>query len=313
MATLPAGKGVENGTMAAPLQACRTRRRRTARLALALAANLPLLGACFGPPYPSGEMEQLFPDPPRPELKTAEIAGHMLRYAELDRSGSPRIVFIHGSPGEWQAFASYMSRPELQVYGPLLVPDRPGYGGSEPHLVTASLVEQARRLAPLLLGEGAPAIVVGHSLGGPIAARLAMDYPDRVRGLLLLAPSVAPEYEAPRWYQRLATWRIVQWLLPQTLIDANRELMPLQTQLRELEPGWAKLHMPVYVVQGGDDALVDPRTADYLERVLIHTPHRIWRYPDAGHMLLWEQPQPVIDALQALIKTTAPHGADDRQ
>src|SRR3546814_16092495 len=59
--------------------------------------------------------------------------------------------------------------------------------------------------SPLLLGNGAPAIVVGHSLGGPIAAKLAMDYPDRVRGLLLLAPSVAPALEAPRWYQRLAT------------------------------------------------------------------------------------------------------------
>src|SRR3546814_14586767 len=80
----------------------------------------------------------------------------------------------HGSPGEWQAFASYLNRPELQVYGPLLAPDRPGYGGSEPHVVVASLEEQARRLAPLLLGNGAPAIVVGHSLGGPNAAKLGM-------------------------------------------------------------------------------------------------------------------------------------------
>lgn len=293
-------------------QTCRTR-CRSARLVLALATSLPLLGACLGPPYPSGEMEQLFPDPPRPELKIETVAGHTLRYAELDRSGSPRILFIHGSPGEWQAFASYMGRPELQIYGPLLAPDRPGFGGSEPHVIVSSLKEQARRLAPLLLGNGAPTIIVGHSMGGPIAARLAMDYPDRVRGLLLLAPSVAPEYEAPRWYQRLATWRVVQWLLPQALIDSNRELMPLQAQLRELEPGWAKLRMPVYVIQGEDDGLVDPRTANYLERVLVHTPHRIWRYPDAGHMLLWDQPQHVVDALQALIKATAPQRADDRQ
>src|SRR3546814_3701598 len=119
-------------------------------------------------------MKQLFPDPPRPELKTETVAGHTLQYAELDRAGSPRILFIHGSPGEWQAFDSYLNRPELQVYGPLLAPDRPGYGGSEPHVVVASLEEQARRLAPLLLGNGAPAIVVGHSLGGPIAAKLGM-------------------------------------------------------------------------------------------------------------------------------------------
>src|SRR3546814_9372798 len=73
-------------------------------------------------------------------------------------------------------------------------------------------------------------------------AQLAIDYPDRVRGLLLLAPSVAPALEAPRWYQRLATWRVGQWLLPRTLIDANRELMPLQAQLREIEPGRSEEH-----------------------------------------------------------------------
>src|SRR3546814_18536533 len=76
-------------------------------------------------------MKQLFPDPPRPELKTETVAGHTLQYAELDRAGSPRILFIHGSPGEWHAFASYLNRPELQVCGPVLAPDRPGYGGSE--------------------------------------------------------------------------------------------------------------------------------------------------------------------------------------
>lgn len=299
--------------MVATLHACHARRRRSVQLAFTLAASLPLLGACLGPPYVRGEIGRLFPNPPQPVLKIEKIAGHTLRYAELDRHGSPRIVFIHGSPGEWQAFASYMSRPELQVYGPLLAPDRPGFGGSEPHVVITSLKEQARRLAPLLLGDGAPAIVVGHSMGGPIAARLAMDYPDRVRGLLLLAPSVAPELEAPRWYQRLASWRIMQYLLPQTLINSNRELMLLQSQLRELEPGWAKLRMPVYVIQGEEDALVDPRTADYLEHALAHTPHQIWRYPNADHALLWKQPQHVVDALQALIRATAPPAVSDRK
>jgi pimeloyl-ACP methyl ester carboxylesterase len=284
---------------------------RFGRSGALLAALLPLFAGCFAPPYPQGPLAQLFPEPPQPQLKIERVAGHTLRYAELDRAGSPRIVFLHGSPGEWQGFAEYMKRPELQAYGPLLTPDRPGYGGSEPHAVVTSLTEQARRLAPLLRGEGAPAIVVGHSLGGAIAAKLAMDDPQLVRGLLLLAPSVAPQYEAPRWYQRFATWRVVQWLLPQVLLDSNRELMPLQAQLREIEPGWAGLRMPVYVVQGEDDGLVDPRTADFLERELAHTPHRIWRYPHAGHLLLWEHPDYVVAALRALIAAT--DGVNDRQ
>ncbi|NGY05457.1 alpha/beta fold hydrolase [Solimonas terrae] len=299
-------------TQAAGRERCR-HPPRARLIGMLLAGGLPLFAGCFSPPYPSGQLGQLFPDPPQPELKVEQLAGHTLRYAELDRAGAPRIVFLHGSPGEWQAFAGYMKRPELQVYGPLLAPDRPGFGGSEPHVVVASLDEQARRLAPLLRGAGAPAIVVGHSMGGPIAAKLAMDYPQLVRGLLLLAPSVAPEYEGQRWYQWLATWRVVQWLLPQALVDSNRELTPLQQQLREMEPGWARLRMPVYVVQGEDDGLVDPRTADFLERELVNTPHRIWRYPKAGHMLLWEHPEVVVQALQALITATQNVDANDRQ
>jgi pimeloyl-ACP methyl ester carboxylesterase len=272
---------------------------------------MALLGGCLGPPYPSGDLDHLFPEAPKPALRLVQADGHPLRYAELPREGTPPILFLHGSPGEWQAFAGYLKRPELQVYGPLLAPDRPGYGGSGAHAVLPDIGEQARRLAVLLDG-GPPAIVVGHSLGGAIAAKLAMDAPQRVRGVLLLAPSVAPDYEAPRWYQRAAGWRVVQWLLPQALIDSNRELMPLQAQLRAMEPGWARLRMPVYVVQGSRDALVDPRTADFLDKALAQTPHRIWRYADAGHLLLWQQPQRVVDALQALIAATAP-APNDRQ
>ncbi|NKF24029.1 alpha/beta fold hydrolase [Solimonas marina] len=277
------------------------------RCALGLSA---LLGGCFGAPYPKGSFEQLFPGAPPPQMHTQTVAGHTLRYVEADHPGSPRILFVHGSPGEWQAFAAYLKDPALQHYGPMLIPDRPGYGGSEAHHIVSSLAEQARRIAPLLKGPGGPTIVVGHSLGGAIAAKLAMDYPSEVRGVLLLAPSVAPTYEAPRWYQKLAAWPVVDWLIPRELADANRELMPLQSELRKMEPGWATLRMPVYVVQGTADGLVDPRTADYLQRMLAHTPHRIWRYADAGHLLLWEHPQVIVSALQALIAATAP---DDRQ
>ncbi|WP_169729246.1 alpha/beta fold hydrolase [Solimonas soli] len=265
------------------------------------------LGACLSAPYPSGDLERLYPDPRmRPQLRTIDVDGHALHYAERVQSGTPRILFVHGSPGDWQGFADYLKRPELQAYGPLLAPDRPGYGGSDAHTIVVSLAEQARRMAGLLDGDGAPAIVVGHSLGGAIAARLAMDDPRRVRGLLLLAPSVAPELEAPRWYQRVADWRLMHWLLPRALVDSNDELLPLQGELRAMRAGWAELRMPVYVVQGMRDALVDPRTADFLEQALAHTPHRIIRYADAGHLLLWQEPDRVVAALQDLIRASAP-------
>ncbi len=38
-------------------------------------------------------------------------------------------------------------------------------------------------------------ILVGHSLGGPVIARTAMDYPDLVDGLILVGGSIDPEME----------------------------------------------------------------------------------------------------------------------
>ncbi len=72
----------------------------------------------------------------------------------------------------------------------LVVPDRPGYGAS-PGPATGP-TGNADRLAGLLkfLGTG-PAIVVGHSYGAAIAARLAERHPQVVSGLVLVCPAAS--------------------------------------------------------------------------------------------------------------------------
>jgi len=67
----------------------------------------------------------------------------------------------------------------------LIVPDLPGHAGSSP-LPAPTIAGFADALAPLL---DESAGVVGHSLGGVVALRLAERHPDRVRGLVLAAPA----------------------------------------------------------------------------------------------------------------------------
>jgi pimeloyl-ACP methyl ester carboxylesterase len=45
---------------------------------------------------------------------------------------------------------------------------------------------------------GKQVILVGHSLGGPLIARMTMDYPELIDGLVFVAGSVAPKLEPPR-------------------------------------------------------------------------------------------------------------------
>ncbi len=242
-----------------------------------------------------------------------EVDGRRIHYTQVDGPANVRIVFIHGTPGSWEGWREYLGDAELQQRATLIAVDRPGFGDSKGEVVP-ELREQARLLEPLLRGPDSPAtgsagtpvttIVVGHSLGGPIAGELAMDYPQEVQGALLIAPSIDPATEQPRWYNEAMTWWVVSKLvsafMDPELKDANRELMPLDEQLKTMAPRWKTLPMPVTVIQGEKDDLVDPRTADFAERILP-AGDSVVRVPDEGHFVLWEKPQIELQALLGLL------------
>ena len=69
---------------------------------------------------------------------------------------------------------------------------------------------QARLAAEVLRRTGnGPAIIVGHSLGAAVALRLALEAPDLVRALVLLAPACTPWQGQPIWWARLAATPIL--------------------------------------------------------------------------------------------------------
>jgi len=268
---------------------------------MALLAFVALSGCSHqsNPPYPRGSIEALYPDPPRPAIREVRVAGRALRLASMQGTGTTPLLFIHGSPGDWQAWARYLDAPALSAYNPRIAVDRPGYGGSGPGSVMTDLRAQATLLAELI-PPGQRAVVVGHSLGGPIVAWLMLDHPDKVCGGVMVAGSIAPDLESPRWYNHLARTWLAEWLAPKELIWSNTEIMALQGELQKLDTAWSRLQRPLIVVQGDRDELVDPRTADYAERRLPTDWTQIRRIPKQGHFVLWNQPEEVIDAIESL-------------
>ena len=110
------------------------------------------------------------------------MRGGRLRYL-AGGDGEP-LLLVHGLGG---AAANWLALAPLLLPGRrLLVPDLPGHGGSAPLPAAPSLNAYADRLGRLLdLDGAAPAAVVGHSLGGAVALRLAIRRPEPVRGLVL--------------------------------------------------------------------------------------------------------------------------------
>ncbi len=91
----------------------------------------------------------------------------------------PPLLLVHGYGGAAWNFTEL--QPHLQGRR-LIVPDLPGHGGSSPLPAAPTIRGFADALAPLLDG---PVDVLGHSLGGVVALRLAERHPALVRRLIL--------------------------------------------------------------------------------------------------------------------------------
>jgi len=231
-----------------------------------------------------------------------------LAYVSVGEPGRPVVVFVHGTPGRWSDFVHFLAEPQLQQQAYLVSLDRPGWGGSsmaqQPRYVT--LQHQSQLLGPFLQAlaaqsNGCGIVVVGHSLGGSLVARLAMDYPQWVRGMVIVAGSIDPELGRPRWYNTLASVPPVSWLTPKPLRMANTEIMPLHDDLLAMAPAWANLDIPVTVIQGLADRLVSPRNAQYARKVVAGAQLDVVEVPDQGHFLIWDQPDRVSAAISATL------------
>jgi pimeloyl-ACP methyl ester carboxylesterase len=137
--------------------------------------------------------------PPRGQF--IEIDGQRIHYVDLGGS-KPPVVMIHGLGGNLLHFGYAMADKLSNDFRVILV-DRPGSGYStRPDDAPATLTAQAKTIATLIrrLGLERP-LVVGHSLGGALALAVALDHPDCVGGLTLLAPLTHAQDEVPEVFR----------------------------------------------------------------------------------------------------------------
>jgi pimeloyl-ACP methyl ester carboxylesterase len=125
-----------------------------------------------------------------PESHFAEIDGVKIHFHEIGE-GAPVILLHGGGPGAsgWSNYGRNV--PELESSFRLIVPDLIGYGQSgKPHLEGPRFAIFAKSIFGLMdrLGIGS-AHVIGNSLGGGTAIKMALDVPERVDRLVLMGPA----------------------------------------------------------------------------------------------------------------------------
>ncbi len=122
----------------------------------------------------------------------------------VERGRGPALLLVHGLAGQLRHF-TYDLVDRLATQYHVVAVDRPGSGYSvRAPGASAALSAQADVLAALIerLQLDRP-MVVGHSMGGAVALALAQRHPERVSGLVLLAPLTHPVQEVPRVFNGL--------------------------------------------------------------------------------------------------------------
>jgi pimeloyl-ACP methyl ester carboxylesterase len=143
----------------------------------------------------------------------ATVNGTKMHFVHLTAGGKPdlpAVVFLHGASSNLKDQMVPL-RPLLESRAELLFLDRPGHGWSQRGSGNATLSGQAKTVAALLDHLGIrEAILVGHSFGAAEATAFALAYPERTRGLVLLASATHPwPGGATSWYYSLTAVPVV--------------------------------------------------------------------------------------------------------
>ncbi|TWC00457.1 pimeloyl-ACP methyl ester carboxylesterase [Bradyrhizobium macuxiense] len=179
-----------------------------AGLALALVLALAtLIGVAL--------IQRAFP----PQGCMVDVAGarlHVVEFGPRDAAGPP-VVMLHGASSNLQAMHPLGER--IARTRRVILIDRPGHGWStREHVADSTPAVQGRMIAEALTKIGVSrAIVVAHSWAGALALRIALDHPERVAGLVLLAPVAYPWRGGAGRYNDVISTPLIGPLLAHTI------------------------------------------------------------------------------------------------
>lgn len=240
--------------------------------------------------------------------QTINVDQHRLHYIVNGDTSKPALIIIHGTPGSWQQYSRYALNETLLKHFQVAVIDRPGWGGSilGEGLSIASFELQAEIVAALAQdfkekNNGKPVILMGHSLGGSLLPRIAMDHPASVDGLLLLAGTVDPELSSPRWFNHAGRIPLIPYLVGDDLNRANQEVFALKENIASMDGRWQEITAQTIAVQGTEDGLVYPGNSDFIEAEFNPELTEVIRLEGEGHLFPMTLREQVVEWVMTLL------------
>ncbi len=260
-------------------------------------------------------------------MPTATVNGNQYSYEEKG-SGAP-VVFAHGL-----TFDRHMWDPQVETLSSryrCISYDFLGHGGSSVGAEGYSLEDEAENLHVLMEQWGvSPAHIVGLSMGGMVAMRLALAHPEDVRSLALLdtsaeaeVPEQVPQYEGMAAMAKAqGPAAVVDAVMPimfsqafvqgqpdsfarerQRFVDLNTDGIVLATQAvarrTSVVEGISQIKAPTLVIVGSADISTTPDKAQRIVEGIAGA--RLETIAGSGHLTAIEQPERISQLLSEFL------------
>ncbi len=250
-------------------------------------------------------------------MPTVTVAAQEIFYA-LSRQGERVVVLIHGAGGSHLHWPAELRRlPGAAVYAV----DLPGHGRS-----TGGGRERIEDYAADLLAwldrVGVErAVWIGHSMGGAIAQRLALDAPERTAGLVLVGTGArlrvasaileGIEHDFAAVIDLIAAWAWGPGADP-ALVDVGRQTTGeagpqillgdfLACDCFDVRQEVGQITVPTLAISGSEDRLTPPKFGRWLAEQIPQADFR--QIEGAGHMVMLERPAEVASAVSELLNS----------
>jgi pimeloyl-ACP methyl ester carboxylesterase len=135
------------------------------------------------------------------------------------------------------------------------------------------------------------AILLGSSYGGPVAAQLAMNLPDRFSQLVMMSASLEPGQEKTYWISYPMTAPVIRYLFPPTFVISSEEKLAHSQALQTLTQ-WPKITCPVLLIHGDKDGLIYYPNIQYAKKQLVNASKvKTITMTGKGHSIIFSQPE----------------------
>jgi pimeloyl-ACP methyl ester carboxylesterase len=250
-------------------------------------------------------------------------AGYYYFAHEANDHSRPPVILIHGAGGNHLSWPPQLRRlPDQRIFAP----DLPAHGKSEGigrHTIEDYVQDVLEFMSELKIYS---AILVGHSMGGAVALSVAIHFPKRVTALGLIGsgarlrvdPALLRASSDPSTFASA-----VRMINDASFSSQSNRIMELSTQrMMETRPTvlygdlmacdafdemnqLSKLSLPTLIVCGSDDQVTPLSHSEFLREHIAGAHLKV--VPNAGHMVVLEQPDLVSGLLADFVNSIPYH------